>query len=63
MKVPKKYEERFYKLEQGEDLIDGCKYILYFAAGWSWDGYSNIPVKSKKEALQFIREATREEEQ
>lgn len=58
MKIPKKYEERFYSLEKKEDLIDGCKYILYFMGKWSYNGYSSVPVKSKKEALEFIKNAT-----
>lgn len=58
MKVPKKYEDRFYSLEHEEGLDEGCKYILYFMGGWSYNGYGSIPVRSKKEALKFIRNAT-----
>lgn len=59
--IPKKYQERVYSLERDYDLIGDCKYILYFMTNWSWDGYSSVPVKSKKEALEFIKEACREE--
>lgn len=59
--IPKKYQERVYSLEREYDLIDDCKYILYFKYGWSWAGYSSLPVKSKKEALEFIKDADREE--
>jgi len=57
MKIPKKYEERFGSLVQESDL-EGCKYILYFADGWSYEGYTSVPVKSKKEALEFLKDAT-----
>lgn len=56
--VPKRYQERIENLEKGEDLIDNCKYMLYFNENWCWDeDYCSIPVKSKKEALEFIKEA------
>lgn len=61
MKIPKKYEERFYSLERQLDLADG-KYILYFMNGWSWNGYGSVPVRSKKEALEFLKEATKEDQ-
>lgn len=57
MKIPKKYEERFQSLEKEADL-DDCKYMLYFAEGWSYNVYTSVQVKSKKEALEFIKEAT-----
>ena len=57
LKVPKKYQKYFKKLEAEDGLIDNCKYMLYFADGYAWMGqYPVMPVKSKKEALQFIRE-------
>ena len=59
--IPKKYQERVYSLEREYDLIDNCKYILYFMGGWSWAGYGSLPVKSKKEALKFIKDACRED--
>lgn len=56
--VPKKYQERIGKLEKEDGLIDNCKYMLYFNDNWCWDeDYWAIPVKSKKEALHFIKEA------
>lgn len=59
--IPKKYQERVHSLEREYDLIDDCKYILYFKYGWSWDGWHCLPVKSKKEALEFIKDADRED--
>lgn len=59
--IPKKYQERVRSLEIEYDLIDNCKYMLYFECGWSWDGWHCLPVKSKKEALQFIKDADRED--
>lgn len=56
--IPKKYRERLESLERVGGLIGGCKYILYFNHNWCWDEeYWSIPVKSKKEALRFIKEA------
>lgn len=55
--IPKKYQERVYTIEKENDLIDDCKYMVYFMTNWSWDGYSNVPAKSKKEALDFIKNA------
>lgn len=61
IKVPKYLEERFDKLEEASDLIDNCKYLLYFSNGWGIDdGYEAIgcyPVRSKQEAIQLLREA------
>jgi len=57
MKIPKKYEERFGSLVQEPDLIDDCKYMLYFADGWEYADYNSVPVKSKKEALEFLKMA------
>ena len=57
LKVPNKYEKVFDRLEEDGDLIDDCKYMLSFKEGYAWMGeYWAVPVKSKKEALQFIRE-------
>lgn len=56
--IPKKYRERVYDLERQEGLIDDCKYILYFNQYWCWDDdYLSVPVRSKKEALEYIRNA------
>lgn len=59
MKVPKRLDERLEKLERATDLIDGCKYILTLAEGWVFiDGGYSKPVKSIKEALDFLRYET-----
>ena len=56
--IPLKYRERVASLEREYDLIDDCKYMLYFSENWCWDeDYGCLPVKSKKEALEFIKEA------
>ena len=56
--IPKKYQERVEKLEREDGLIDDCKYMLYFNSNWCWsEDYWTLPVKSKKEALRFIKEA------
>lgn len=57
LKVPKKYEKVFDRLESEGGLIDDCKYMLYFKRPYAWNGeYWAVPVKSKKEALEFIRD-------
>lgn len=55
--IPKKYQERVYSIEKENDLIDGCKYMLYFMNGWCYAEYGCIPVRNKKEALYFIKNA------
>lgn len=56
MNVPKKYEKYFGSLEAEDGLIDDCKYMLYFANGYAAEGeYPCMPVRSKKEALEWIR--------
>lgn len=60
--IPKKYRERVAAIEIGFDLIDNCKYLLYFAEDWAWNDIGCIPVKSKKEALQFIKEASKNDD-
>lgn len=60
LKLPKNLVERFGSLEAESGLIDGCKYMLYFADGWCWsEDYWAIPVKSKKEAIDFLKEGRR----
>ena len=57
LKVPKKYQKYFGKLEAEGGLIDDCKYMLYFADGYAYMGeYPTLPVRSKKEALYFLRQ-------
>lgn len=56
--LPEKYRERVASFERESGLIDDCKYMLYFDKDWCWsEDYWAIPVKSKKEALTFIKEA------
>lgn len=56
LNVPKKYEKYFGSLETEDGLIDDCKYMLYFASGYAAEGeYPCMPVRSKKEALEWIR--------
>lgn len=54
--IPKKYQKYFGSLEREDGLIDDCKYMLYFASGYAAEGeYPCMPVKSKKEALYWLR--------
>lgn len=56
--LSKKLQARFGSLEPESGLIDDCKYILYFADGYEWNGYSSVPVRSKREATEYLRGAT-----
>lgn len=61
LKVPKKYKKYFGSLESESGLIDNCKYMLYFTEGYAYMGeYPCIPVKSKKEALDFLKDGEKE---
>lgn len=56
--IPQKYRERVASLEAESGLIDDCKYMLYFNQDWCWgEDYWALPVKSKREALGFVKEA------
>lgn len=57
LKVPKKYQERFDRLERDETLADGMKYMLYFANGYCFADFNFVPVYSKAEALEFLKRA------
>lgn len=57
LKLPKYLQERFGALESEPGLIDDCRYMLYFAHGWCWEeDYWALPVRSKKEAIEFLKE-------
>ena len=56
LNVPKKYQHMFGSLERESGLIDDCPYMLYFAPGYAAEGeYPCMPVKSKKEAIEWLR--------
>jgi len=59
LKVPKYLEERFRALEPESGLIEDCKYMLYFAKGWALGDNTSVPVKSKKEAIEYLKDANR----
>ena len=46
-----------YCIERESGLIDDCKYMLYFKNGWNWMGYDALPVRTIKEAMEYINEA------
>lgn len=58
--IPKKYKERVSSIEIEDGLIDDFKYMLYLNEGWEFfeEGMQSIPVRSKKEALYFIKNET-----
>ena len=56
-RLPKKYHERVSDFEQEDDLVDDCKYMLYYSDDYT-DGEcagSCYPVKSISEAIDFIK--------
>lgn len=55
--IPRKYRERVKSVETEDELIDGCKYMVYFADGWAYGEFLSIPCKSKDEVLEFVRKA------
>lgn len=59
LNLPKKYLERFDHLWSESGLTDNCKYILYLKENWyAWaDGENSFPIRTKKEALNIIKEA------
>ena len=68
LNIPKKYQERFGKLEIASWDCEQ-KYYLYFAEGWGYllgsgrdDIYGCIPVASKKEAIEYLRDAVKVED-
>ena len=64
LKLPKYLQERFASLEAEPGLIDECHYMLYFSPDWCWsEDYWAIPVKSKKEAIQFLKDGRRRTEE
>lgn len=67
LKVPEYLKERFYALELDSYLDPEMgKYMLYYADGWGYpmganEVWGSIPVMSKKEAIEFLKEAERKE--
>ena len=63
LKIPKYLEERFDHLQPEDDLIDDCKYLLFYAKGWGFymgsaeEPCSNVPVRSKAEAIEYLKDA------
>jgi len=58
-RLPMKYHPIVMDIQPEGDLIDDCKYMLYFNEGVSFAGYENVggfPVKSITEAVHLIIE-------
>lgn len=57
-RLPKKYHDRVVNIEEEEDLVDDCKYMLYFSEEYTDDGQcygSSYPVRSITEAIDYIK--------
>ena len=56
-RLPKKYHDRVDNFELEDDLVDDCKYMLYYSENYT-DGEcygSSYPVKSITEAIDYIK--------
>lgn len=57
--LPKKYHNRFGGIEIAEGLIEDCKYIIYTSSDYIFEeGGNNLPCKSIKEAIEYIKYST-----
>lgn len=60
-KIPKKYHERIERIEKEDGLIDGCKYMVYFADGWKYNGdFTSVPARNIKEIIYFAKGCEKE---
>ena len=56
-RLPKKYHDRVENIESDIDLVDDCKYMLYYSEQYT-DGEcygSSYPVRSITEAINYIK--------
>lgn len=56
-RLPKKYHDRVDNFEEEDDLVDDCKYMLYYSDDYT-DGEcygSSYPVRSITEAIDYIK--------
>lgn len=55
--LPKKYHDRVKNIEAEDDLVDDCKYMLYFADEYIDEDLfgSCYPVKNISEAIKIIK--------
>ena len=65
-RLPKKYHERVKDIEEEDDLVDDCKYMLYWNEPYTDDGRdgveSSYPVRSITEAANYIKNLYKWEE-
>ena len=57
-RLPKKYHDRVKEIEAEADLVDDCKYMLYFSDDYIDDDYYGYcyPVRSINEAIKIIKD-------
>lgn len=59
--IPKGQRDRVLSIEPDGDLIGGCRYLLYYNNGWSYeDGSITIPCVSIQEVKEYVRNAVKE---
>lgn len=65
-RLPKKYHDRVRDIEREDNLVDDCKYMLYWNKPYTDDGQfgvgSSFPVKSISEAAEHIKDLYKWEE-
>ena len=56
-RLPKKYHDRVKNFERDYDLVDDCKYMLYWTDEYTdFECYGSCyPVKSISEAIDYIK--------
>lgn len=58
-RLPKKYHDRVDNIEEEPDLVDGCKYMLYYNENYKdFEGIAGscFPVRNMDEARDFIKD-------
>ena len=56
-RLPKKYHDRVIGMEAESDLVDDCKWMLYFTEEYTDDNMygSDYPVRNFSEAISIIK--------
>lgn len=59
-RLSKKDQAKVKDFTNEDGLIDDCKFMLYFNPNYSFNGYDSVPCKSMKEAVYYVRNASKE---
>ena len=62
--LSKDNKEKLGMVEEGDDLIDNCKYIVYTSNEYLFeDGGNSLPCRSLRECAEFIRKKAHKKEE